>query len=252
MNGRRWTSVGVKAMAINTLPKIVTWKWNTGKPHPKKKGEFTAEHVNKLYKMIDRHISIDYEPVCITDDPTGIDKRVRIVPLWDDYRHLGGCYTRLKAFSQEMEHVIGGRFLWLDLDAIICGDLAPYIKDPADIKFWGDTHPRTPYNGSIVLMTAGCREDVWTRFQEDTDKKIRQTRSMAYIGTDQAIIGLILGRNERKWSVRDGIYSFRIHFEKCKRTELPDNARIVMFHGRHDPSDVELYTRYPWIKEHWR
>jgi hypothetical protein len=33
---------------------------------------------------------------------------------------------------------------------------------------------------------------------------------------------------------------------------LPDNARIIFFNGKHDPSEQELQRDYPWIAEHWR
>lgn len=33
--------------------------------------------------------------------------------------------------------------------------------------------------------------------------------------------------------------------------KLPENARIIFFNGKEDPSQTSLQNKYPWIKEHW-
>lgn len=226
---------------------VVCWKWNNG-VHAKKNLLFTHEHVNRLRNMVERNLQIPHEFVCITDDPTGIDPRVRVIPLWDDLRDMGGCYVRLKAFSAQMHHVIGQRFVWMDLDTVIVRDITPIIDRPDDFVIWGDTHPRTPYNGSMVLMTAGVRPQVWGDF--DRKKSPRKGEDLGYVGTDQAWIGACLGRDEKKWNTSDGVYSFRCHVRKMGR--LPRNARIVFFHGCADPSQPQIQKQHPWVEEHWR
>ena len=43
-----------------------------------------------------------------------------------------------------------------------------------------------------------------------------------------------------------GVYSFKHH---CQGS-LPDDARIVLFHGK--PSVPEAACVVPWVKEHWK
>ncbi|MEN6621486.1 MAG: hypothetical protein ABFD50_08065 [Smithella sp.] len=230
--------------------RIVTWLWGNKDPHPKKKIHFTHEHVNRLASMVSRNISIPYEMVCITDNPEGIDNSIRCVELWDDLRDMGGCYTRLKAFSKEMKYIIGPRFMWLDLDTVIVDDITPLIDNKNDFMMWGDTAPRTPYNGSMVLMDAGARSEVWTSF--DRRNSPIQGKRLGHVGTDQAWIGACLGPNEKRWTKEDGVYSFRVHFKRHNRIDLYKGARIVFFHGSSDPSQPEIQNAYPWVKHHWR
>ena len=232
--------------------KVVVWLWEplTGK-HPRKDINFTAEHVNIFFRMLSRHTNVAYEPVCITSYPPELfDSHIRIIPLWQDLREMGGCYTRLKAFSSQMKYIIGKRFMWIDLDTVICGNVDHILNDPSDLKFFGDTHVKTHYNGSLCMMNAGVREDIWASFNPKTSPK--EPRRKGIFGTDQAWISHVLGPSLPKFGPADGIYSFRMHLQKMNKTELPDNACMVMFHGRYDPSMPLIQRQYPWVAQYYR
>jgi hypothetical protein len=114
---------------------VVCWKW---KPKIGYRSTFCAEHVNVLRSMVERHYRKPHQLVCITDDGAGIDPRVRVVPLWQDHARLpsphGGnnpsCYRRLRAFSAEAAELIGPRFVSVDLDCVITGDMRPVWDRP--------------------------------------------------------------------------------------------------------------------------
>ena len=231
---------------------VVTFKW---KPHAGYRSVFGAETVNTTKRMVDRWYPDPHLVWCITDDPSGIDADVSILPLWDDYATIpsphGGknpsCYRRLKLYAPEMASLIGERMVSLDLDAVITGDLRPLWNRPEDIVFWGDTHPRTYYNGSMTLMTAGCRPQVWQRF--DPRESPHKAKAAGQWGSDQGWISYCLGPKEAKWGKADGVYSYRNHISK-DNGRLPDNARIVLFHGSTDPWSPRV-SHLDWIKRHY-
>jgi hypothetical protein len=233
---------------------VVCWKW---RPRPTYRSQFTAEHVNIFRAMVARHYRRPHEVVCVTDDPKGIDADVRIVPigeLFNKHTQLVGpngvnCYRRLEAYGHHMREIFGPRFVSGDLDVVMVDDMAPLWDVPEDFKIWGDTARNTPYNGSMWLMNAGARAQVWERFNPDSSPA--QARAAGFIGSDQAIVALILGPGEAKWTTADGVYSWRVHV-KPAGGELPGNARIVIFPGREDPWSPELQARYPWIARHYR
>lgn len=234
---------------------IVCWKWRPldGKLHHRKEIFFTAEHVNILQSMLKRNIKRDFQLFCITDDPEGIDPSVKTIPLWDDNRSLGGCFVRLKMFSSKMEDLIGKDFFSIDLDTVIVSDITQLLEDTRrnhDFKMWGDTHPRTPYNGSFIYMKAGKRSKVWQTFNPLTSPSARLKHG--YVGTDQAWIGVCLGEREAKWGTRDGIYSYRVHFKQQGRFNLNGDEKIIFFHGSSDPSKKDTQAQAGWIKQHWR
>lgn len=240
---------------------IVCWRW---KPPAGYRSTFGPETVNTLKRMVDRHYTDPHRFSCITDDPEGIDPSVRIIPLWDDHANVpnpGGqrnpsCYRRLKAFSAEARELIGERFVSIDLDVVITGDMRPVWNRPEEFVINSDTGaPNTPYNGSMYLLTAGARTKVWEEFHPAFSP--RRTREARLIGSDQAWIAIALGRNEATWTKADGVYSYRKHIANLQdmapvSAPLPSDARLVNFHGRFDPWSPEIQRAHEWVRQHYQ
>lgn len=232
---------------------IVTYKW---KPTPGYRSAFGPETVNVLRSMVARYYPKTHRFICVTDDPSGIDREVEIVPLWDDFKDLpsphGGknpsCYRRLRAFSPEIADVFGPRFVTMDLDCVVTGDLRPIFDRTEDFVCWGDTNPRTAYNGSLILMNAGARPQVWERFNPRTSPQ--ESKASGCFGSDQGWISYCLGPNEKKFGHSDGVYSFRNDLQQGR--SLPAGARLVFFHGRHDPWADFVQSNYPWVRAHYQ
>ena len=206
---------------------------------------YPVKWVYKLRDGVARHYDKPHRFVCITDEPIA---DVECLPLWPDLAELGGCYRRLKLFDPEMA-LLGDRFVTLDLDAVIVGDLAPLFDRTEDFVInahAGRLPPHQLYNGSMALMDRGARPQVWQQFDPQTMPRMLQNDHRV-IGTDQAWIRTALGDGEARFTASDGVYDVR-HSPGLSR-RLPDNARIVFFSGPRDP-DTEK-SRVPWIEEHW-
>ncbi len=232
---------------------FVCYRWQT----PGYRSKFQPEHVTILRDMLERHYHGPHRFVVVDEHPDEIDKSIEAIQLWPDHRHLpppqGGknpsCYVRLKGYSAEIASLFGPRFVVMDLDLVIVGDVTPLFNRPDDFVIWGDTNRNTYYNGGLVLMNAGARRHVWDRF----DPKISPTLAVKAqcFGSDQAWISYCLGPGEKKWSKLDGVYSFRNDFRMKSVRDLPANARLVMFHGSEDPWGVRVLRDYPWVRQHY-
>lgn len=234
--------------------KVICWKWQQFGY----RSQFDGEHVNVLRNMVRRNYPHPHEFICITDNRSNIDKTIKVIDIWDDYSCLRSphgeqypsCYRRLKMFSHEFGKIIGGkRFVSIDLDTVIVGDMSPVWNREEDFIIWGDTHPKTLYNGSMQMMSVGSRAHVWEKF--DPRESPIQTRKAKIMGSDQAWISYILGPGEAKWTQADGVYSYRMHLRQSGG-QLPKDARIVFFHGNMDPWDYEIRGKLDWVKEAWR
>lgn len=233
---------------------VVTFKWKPIQRHYRSK--FSAEHVNTLASMVMRNYKKPHRFNCITDDPRGIHPDIRIIPLWNDYSNLQSaygarnpsCYRRLKLFSKEAAEIIGPRFVCMDLDIVITDELYSLWDREEDFVIIKSPTigPRYRYNGSMLMMTAGCRSFVWETF--DPIKSPRQTLVHRMFGSDQAWISLIL-KNEATWDQADGVYSYRIHLLP-NGEKLPDNAKIVSFHGSDDPWGARA-QRLDWVRNNY-
>lgn len=231
---------------------FVTWLWAAPFGY---RSTFTGEHVNTLARMISRHYDRPHRVLCVTDIPHGIDGTVQIVPAWNDFADVpsphGGnnpsCYRRLRAFHPRIGEIFGPRFVSMDLDTVIVGDLAPLFDRPDDFVIWGETDRRSWYNGSLWLLNAGARPRVWTEFNPRQSPLL--AKQAGRFGSDQGWISFILGRGEKTWSTKDGVYSYRVHL-KPKGGKLPANARVVNFHGHVDPDSYEA-QRLEWVRRNY-
>jgi hypothetical protein len=244
---------------------VVCWKWQP--VNPLYRSKFNAGHVNVLFNMVKRNYRGPFRMVCITDDPTGITDRVIAVPLWDEFRHIPSplgvdypaCYARLRAFDRDFSRIVGDRFVSIDLDCVIAGDITDLWSRSEDFVIWennafhgmspGKDKPITPYNGSMWMMAPGARQKVYSDF--DPVYSPIHTHNAGFVGSDQAWMAYCLGPNEAVWTKEDGVYSWRSHM-KNRNYRLPADARIVFFQGHEDPWDQSAHDKAAWIKEHYR
>ena len=235
---------------------VVCFKWKPA--WVMYRSAYTGEHVNTLFDMVKRHYANPFRFSCVTDDPRGIDDRIRVLPLWDDHATLTSlhgiqnpsCYRRLRLFGRDARDLVGERFVWLDLDMVITGNLRPIFDRPEDLIMWEGTASRNFYNGAMVMMTAGARPKVWEDF--DPVKSPRAAQAAGFLGSDQAWINHCLGPGEARWTRADGCYSWRMHL-RFNRGILPADSRIVNFAGSSgDPWQKPIQRSAPWIAEHYR
>lgn len=241
-------------MTVRVLS-VVVFKW----AKPGYRSTFTHEHVNTMRSMVERCYPDPHRFICITDDARGIDPRVECVPLWDDHRKLlnpswptngPNCYPRLRVFSKEFERIAGPRFVCIDLDAVILSDMGPLWNRSEDFVIYASVRANYHYNGSMFMMTAGSRAQVWETF--DPAKSPKAAKAAGNNGSDQGWIQHCLGKNEATWTSRDGIYAYRSDCLKGLQGRHPEDARLVVFHGLPDPWAHEAQIQSPWIKQHYR
>ena len=233
---------------------VVCFKW---RPRPGYRSTYAPATVHTLRNMVRRHYSRPHRFICITDDAAGLDDDIEVVPLWDDHAEVPNpsfrtgpsCYRRLKVFSREIGDVLGERFLCVDLDTVICGDLEPLLDRPEDFVSWRNPDPRWPINGSLFMLRAGSRPEVWESFDPATSPAI--SHAARCYGSDQGWMSYVLGSSEASWGPEDGVYSYSDEVSK-RGNILPENARVVSFHGRWDPWDPIVHKVAPWVRRHYR
>lgn len=235
---------------------VVCWRWQ---PDVGYRSKYLPKTVNVLRAMVERWYPHPHRFLCVCDDPAGIDPRVEIVPAWNDFESLPSphgrknpsCYRRLRMFHPDIAAVFGERFVSIDLDVVLTGDVSPLWNRPEDFVAYGDTNPSpgSHYNGSMILLRAGSRPQVWNTF--NPHRSPDEARHAGSFGSDQAWISYCLGGKEAKFKKADGVYSFRNDLPEREKHRLPKDARVVIFHGRLDPWSQEV-SHIDWIKEHYR
>lgn len=241
---------------------VVTWKWRPSRPY---RTQFRSEHVNVLKNRVRECLSMPHRFSCITDDPRGLDPDIRAIPIWDTYADIPNpsnpqnpsCFRRLRMYAAEARTLIGERIVSIDIDMVPTGELRPLFDRPEDFVIWGGQSmdgkpsgvPYCWYNGSMQLLTAGSRQQVWEQFDPATSPAAANRARCR--GSDQGWIAYVLGYGEAKWTTDDGVYSFKNHILSAGGV-LPQNARMVAFHGKHNPWDADVQAAHAWVRRHWR
>jgi hypothetical protein len=133
---------------------------------------YTAEYVLKLQAMVARHMDRPYRFVCLTDYPKkqiprGLDT-IRVPPL---PAKVMAWWWKLRVFDPAIG--LSGRVLYIDLDSLVVGSLAPMLDLPTSLALCPDEATFKPkndlkivkrFNGSVMVFDAGVHEDLWTRY----------------------------------------------------------------------------------------
>lgn len=221
---------------------VLTWLWN----QPGGRAKFEAVHVNIWAAMVRRHCTLDIEFACVTDLPEGIDPSIRIIKPPGEWEGLqtanwkGGrpsCYRRISMFRPDAARIFGKRFVCMDLDVVIGGNIDSILDRSEDFMICGPSNKgaRWLYNGSMILMTAGCRPQVYETFTPQR----AELASRKYVGSDQAWLAYSLGPGEPTWGPDEGV----------TRYGSQRRGPMMFFPGHIKPWDC---LGDEWIREHYR
>lgn len=222
---------------------------------------FSARHVNVLRAALERHLRLPHEIVCVTNEPDGIDPRVRIVPMPEAFASTARCRRRMQFFSREFceAHLGGRRTLFIDLDVVIVADLTPIVAVDAPLAMWRVGHADV-FSGSFILADPGVLDGAWQRFKADPVAFPREAQPSG-VGSDQAMLNWWLQRHPMpgmwQWTEASGFVTYYGRgYERLEhlgvgptRPALPAGARIVVLGS----ADLEVLhsSAYPWVREHW-
>jgi hypothetical protein len=224
---------------------ILAWLWS----QPGVRTPFIADHVNVWAGMVRRHCSLDIDIACVTDTPEGIDPDIRIIapphefeditlPNWPGFRPQ--CLRRISMFRRDAADIFGAeRILCMDLDCVIAGSIDHIVGAKEDVRICLGTAMHRPYNGSLMLLTAGARPHVY----EALDQAAAREASAKCIGSDQAWLAHIMP-GEATFGLDDGVMM-------SNGFRMKDGA-VCFYPGDTKPWHEVARGKDRWVMEHYR
>lgn len=214
-------------------------------------GDYDGDYVLNLYHMVSSNMGlIQFRFVCYTDFADRDLYMLRDLPIILEplKKNYPGWWSKVEVFRSVSEPC-----LFFDLDTAIIKNLMPVVECVYKLRkneFVGirafnpmrNKKPETEFNSGMMAWN-GCFRYIYEDFSY-----IRDSRNPAFCG-DQDYISMKLREHKTKiyfWQdVIDGIYSYKIHI-KPQGKDLPNDTRIVCFHGKPRPRDV---LDLPWLKK---
>jgi len=195
-------------------------------------GNYTVQDVTNLFSSVSRHAK-DFNFLCFTDAhyslfPTNIE----VIPLVHNWP---GWWSKLELFR----HGVVTKFdkVWyFDLDTVIVDSLEPLFKEAAASSFLSDFYWPERIATGAMCWSGGSNHEVYTHFLQNAEAYMARFRK----GGDQAFIGSSIGMAQPRLQDRfpGAFVSYKVH---CKEG-VPDDARVVCFHGKPKPKDIDLNT----------
>ena len=207
---------------------IVTWRWGQ---------KYAGHYVERLKAGLARHLKQEYRFGVF--GPEAEDEYLTKVP---------GCFCRLRMFDPawQEKHGLTGRIVCIDLDAIITGSLDELFDRTEKFMILQGANASNPcpFNGSVMMLRAGTRPDVWADFSL---KRAGEVPYDAFPDDQGWLAHKIPNAGAWKAGPESGIYAFQKPGWP-KGEDLPTGAKIVAFPGWRDPS---LFTKLEWVQRNW-
>ena len=140
---------------------VICIKWGT---------KFGPEYVNKLYKMVEKNLTLPHRFVCFTDNAEGIVEGIEVRPLpeLNDEGIPDRMWKKLGLFANPLADLTGTA-LFLDLDIIIRSSLDPFFEVEGSFLISKDyDFPHDIIgNSSVFRFEVGKHPDIIENFYKE-------------------------------------------------------------------------------------
>lgn len=211
--------------------------------------KYGKEYVERLRNMVQRHLTLPYEFVCLTDDPSPISG-VRLI-IEPNAGYAKPWWHKVHMFDPSLP--ISGRILYLDLDVLICGNIDKLVLNKEEKDFFGIRDFNRKFipnwnilNSSVMSWEGGYHPDIWTVFKTDPTKAQRLhgdqdwiwqvARSRITFWPDQYIMSYKWELRERSETER---VSGKLRFKTTRNPIIPKECCVVVFHGDPKPENIQ-------------
>tara|TARA_A100001388_G_scaffold249636_1_gene210461 strand:+ start:3893 stop:4621 length:729 start_codon:yes stop_codon:yes gene_type:complete len=130
------------------------------------KGLYTPDYVGKFYRALKRNSSVNFQRVCISDDPNV--EADWVLPL-NPHSNIKYHWHKLKFFSPDFAYQTpDDDIIIMDIDQVITGNVDELLKWPVKNKelltyeAWWDG--KLKKNGGFYKFKSGTLMNVWDRF----------------------------------------------------------------------------------------
>ena len=219
--------------------------------------KYSAEYVNKLYAMTQRHCKVPHQFICFTESRKDIDKEIKTINL--PTINLDGWWFKPWFFSKDLP--IQGTMLYFDLDVIVFRNIDKLFEyKPKQFCIIRDFNRSIRpgfdrINSSVFRLETGMFDPIWKQFENDPklhmqknrgdqDWMYKNIRNFSY-WPDEWI-------QSYKWEMRGKPEMTRINgvrnFAIPGAPKILPQTSVAVFHGEPHPHQCEDN----WVIENWR
>ena len=197
-------------------------------------GDYDATYVEKMRNMVLRNATVPFKFYCLTDIEVECDK----IPLKDN---LKGWWSKIEIFRPDL--VKEKRIIYFDLDTVIVGNIDEYLLEDADFVALGALSKNKKRNSFGSGFMSWKNNYQFCFLYDDFSIYL----AGKFRGDQDYIHAKLLSEDKdfTTWQKKhEGVYSYKWD---CINS-LPSKAKIVCFHGKPRPTDVNVN----WVNKNWK
>ena len=219
---------------------------------------YGPQHVNRLKHGVQRNLSYPFRFICFTDDASGLEPDVEVLPLPRidlPSHHQDRRWTKIGLLGRDV-YGLKGTALFLDLDLVIVGRLEPFFDEPGNVIMIRDMdlfrakplralNPRRKRfldrvgNSSVFRMDMGAHGDLLDAFVEDPVLAQSQFKISQQFMSHHLLVKGVLSYWPSAWCVSFKNQCVPRYLKSYFQDPyLPTNARIVVFAGNPKMDEV--------------
>lgn len=206
---------------------------------------YGVHYVNRLYRGVQRHLTLPHRFVCFTDhipggDGPGLAAGIEVLPMdVPDWR-----WNLRKMIVYKPQNGLSGRVLLFDLDVVIVGSIDDIAQYAGEFATCEAAYRPGGVGGSIIGFAAGFGK----RLLWDPLVINHAAIANATMGSERKYYTQRLCNGRCKMDFWQDMYPGQVLSYKvdCKNG-IPEGARVVRFHGKPRPHEA----RDRWLTQHW-
>jgi len=236
---------------------IICMKWGD---------KFSPYYVNRLFSMVQRNLTLPFNFVCFTENPSGLRKEINIksLPELNLPSNIPERGWRKLSVFQENFGGLKGKTLFLDLDVVIVSNIDEFFTYPGEFLIAHDKKKpkRLIGNSSVFRFEIGKYPAVLKKFESNFETIRNEVRhEQAYLSRE------IYNYGDLDFWPDAWVPSYKYHCcpswikSWFAKPYIPENAKIIIFHGLPTPQDAingesgKWYRHIQpatWIENYWK
>lgn len=206
---------------------LKTGKWD----HPGQKNktvEYGPEHVRWLKAQVEKACPVVHRFVCLSDiDVEGVET----VPLKHNWP---GWWSKMELFRNDLDF---NKVFYLDLDTVLTGSITSMVKRAHHFSVLRNLSRNKGVGSGVMAWHAPQGHRLYNIFSKDAEKYMADYVTSARWG-DQ---GFLQEHLRRYQFLQDAFPKQMVSYtmDMNKQGDPPPDTRIVIFHGKLKPWEVE-------------
>ena len=230
---------------------VVCLKWGN---------KYGPEYVNKLYRMVQRNLTVDHEFICFTENPANLDLGIKVVDL-ELMPGIEGWWYKPMFFNPKLG--LEGTILFLDLDMIVFKNMDKLFSyRPGEFIIIRDFNRHVmknydKFNSSIFRLETGQHAHVYHEYMNDIQSISRRFQGdqdwLRFAIKDNYVYWPEEWIQSYKWEMRGkpqmthGARGTR-DFQLAGDPKILNETSIAVFHGDPNPH----YCKDKWVQDNWK